>query len=67
MKTANDIKALIKTEIDQDVYDPKRLLEAVTDLIAGRPLQQLQHAIEALYEFYHAHTTNQWAGRLYAP
>jgi hypothetical protein len=55
LKTANDIKGLIKTEIDKDVYDPKRLLEAVTDLICARPVEQLQHAIEALYEFYHTH------------
>jgi DNA-binding XRE family transcriptional regulator len=55
MKTANNIKALLKTEIDKDVYDPKRLLEAVTDLICARPVEQLQHAVETLYEFYHAH------------
>jgi len=60
MKTANKIKAIIKTEIDQDPYDPKRLLAAVTELVEARPVQQLEHAIDTLYGFYAHH--NQPAG-----
>ncbi|MBT1689423.1 helix-turn-helix domain-containing protein [Dawidia soli] len=45
----------MKTDIDQDVYDPQRLLEAITTLIEARPVQQLQHTIETLYGFYDSH------------
>ncbi|MBT1712386.1 helix-turn-helix domain-containing protein [Fulvivirgaceae bacterium PWU5] len=42
----------MKTEIDQDVDTPKLLLKAVNTLIEARPVEQLEHAIGTLYEFY---------------
>lgn len=42
----------MKTEIDQDVRNPQLLLKAVSTLIEARPVEQLEHAIETLYEFY---------------
>jgi hypothetical protein len=55
MKIKNNINSEIKSELDEDANDPELLLAAVTELFDTRPVEQLQYAMELLYEFYTAH------------